>query len=221
MLVKLKLIFLILPMLAVLAQPVLAETAERPAPAGGVLSLLPPPQTTNHSITLAGRKLDYQAKAATLSLLSGNGDVTAEIFYVAYTLEPPASVAKDPQRPITFVFNGGPGAASAYLHLGALGPRIIATGADGELLPSPQRLIDNPDSWLDMTDLVFVDPVGTGYSREAPGQDTRDFWGVNQDASSIGAFIRLYLAQNGRTGSPLFLAGESYGGFRAALLART
>ncbi|RUX42957.1 peptidase S10, partial [Mesorhizobium sp. M7A.F.Ca.CA.002.09.1.1] len=219
--VKLKLICLILPMLAVLAQPVLAETAERPAPSGGVLSLLPPPQTTNHSITLAGRKLDYQAKAATLSLLSGKGDVTAEIFYVAYTLEPPASGAKDQQRPITFVFNGGPGAASAYLHIGALGPRIIATGADGEFLPSPQRLIDNPDSWLDMTDLVFVDPVGTGYSREAPGQDTRDFWGVNQDASSIGAFIRLYLAQNGRTGSPLFLAGESYGGFRAALLART
>ncbi|RUX32923.1 peptidase S10 [Mesorhizobium sp. M7A.F.Ca.US.011.01.1.1] len=219
--VKLKLICLILPMLAVLAQPVLAETAERPAPSGGVLSLLPPPQTTNHSITLAGSKLDYQAKAATLSLLSGKGDVTAEIFYVAYTLEPPASGAKGPQRPITFVFNGGPGAASAYLHIGALGPRIIATGADGEFLPSPQRLIDNPDSWLDMTDLVFVDPVGTGYSREAPGQDTRDFWGVNQDASSIGAFIRLYLAQNGRTGSPLFLAGESYGGFRAALLART
>ncbi|TIU54332.1 MAG: peptidase S10, partial [Mesorhizobium sp.] len=74
---------------------------------------------------------------------------------------------------------------------------------------------------LDMSDLVFVDPVGTGYSREAPGQDTHDFWGVNQDASSIGAFIRLYLAQNGRTASPLFLAGESYGGFRAALLART
>ncbi|RWG23663.1 MAG: peptidase S10, partial [Mesorhizobium sp.] len=75
--------------------------------------------------------------------------------------------------------------------------------------------IDNPDSWLDMTDLVFVDPVGTGYSREAPGQDTKGFWGVDQDASSVGAFIRLYLAQNGRTASPLFLAGESYGGFRA------
>ncbi|RVC40561.1 peptidase S10, partial [Mesorhizobium sp. M4B.F.Ca.ET.088.02.2.1] len=98
---------------------------------------------------------------------------------------------------------------------------VVMTGANGEFLPSPQKLIDNPDSWLDMTDLVFVDPVGTGYSREAPGQDTHDFWGVSQDASSIGAFIRLYLAQNGRTGSPLFLAGESYGGFRAALLART
>jgi carboxypeptidase C (cathepsin A) len=218
---KLKLIPLTLLMLAALVQPVLAETAERPAPGGGVLSLLPPPQATSHSITIAGRKLDYQAKAGTLSLLSGKGEVTAEIFYVAYTLPAPANAAKEPQRPITFVFNGGPGAASAYLHLGALGPRIIATGADGEFLPSPQKLIDNPDSWLDMTDLVFVDPVGTGYSREAPGQDTHDFWGVDQDASSMGAFIRLYLAQNGRSGSPLFLAGESYGGFRAALLART
>lgn len=216
---KLKLIPAILLMLGTLIAPGLAETPERPAPTGGVLSLLPAPQTTSHSITIAGRKLDYQAKAGTLSLLSGKGEVTAEIFYVAYTLPPAAGAEK--ARPITFVFNGGPGAASAYLHLGALGPRVIATGADGQFLPPPQKLIDNPDSWLDMTDLVFVDPVGTGYSREAPGQDTKDFWGVSQDASSIGAFIRLYLAQNGRTGSPLFLAGESYGGFRAALLART
>ncbi|TGS82252.1 peptidase S10, partial [Mesorhizobium sp. M2D.F.Ca.ET.178.01.1.1] len=100
--------------------------------------------------------LDYQAKAATLSLLSGKGDVTAEIFYVAYTLRPSEGEAKAAPRPITFVFNGGPGAASAYLHLGALGPRVVMTGAAGEFLPSPQKLIDNPDSWLDMTDLVFV-----------------------------------------------------------------
>jgi carboxypeptidase C (cathepsin A) len=197
-----------------------AEPAERPAPSGGVLSLLPAPQTTDHSLEIAGRMLHYQAKAGTLSLLSGSGGVTAEVFYVAYTV-PPSEVPSGNRRPITFVFNGGPGAASAYLHLGALGPRVIATAADGAFLPSPQKLIDNPDTWLDMSDLVFVDPVGTGYSREAPGQETRNFWGVDQDASSMGAFIRLYLAQTGRTGSPVFLAGESYGGFRAALLART
>lgn len=214
---KLKLVPILL-LLAAFAQPAFAETPERPAPAGGVLSLLPPPQVTEHSVTLGGRKLDYQAKAGTLSLLSGKGEVTAEIFYVAYTQQSPAPAK---ERPITFVFNGGPGAASAYLHLGAIGPRIVATAADGEFLPPPHKLIDNPDSWLEMTDLVFVDPVGTGYSREAPGQDTKAFWGVDQDASSVGAFIRLYLAQNGRTASPLFLAGESYGGFRAALLART
>ncbi|RUW97569.1 peptidase S10, partial [Mesorhizobium sp. M8A.F.Ca.ET.059.01.1.1] len=213
---KLKLVSLVLFMLAGFARPLLAETPERPAPEGGVLSLLPSPEISDHSITIAGHSLRYQAKAGTLPLLSGKGEVTAEIFYVAYTLKPRDGTATEAPRPITFAFNGGPGAASAYLHLGALGPRIVATGADGEFLPSPQKLIDNPDSWLDMTDLVFVDPVGTGYSREAPGQDTHDFWGVRQDASSIGAFIRLYLAQNSRMGSPLFLAGESYGGFRAA-----
>jgi len=198
-----------------------AEQTERPAPTGGILSLLPAPQTTRHSIEIAGRTLDYKATAGTLSLLGGKGDVTAEIFYVAYEAEPSGTQPDSRQRPITFVFNGGPGAASAYLHLGALGPRIIATAPDGNFLPSPQKLVDNPDTWLDMTDLVFVDPVGTGYSREAPGQETRDFWGVEQDAAAMGAFIRLYLAQTGRTGSPVFLAGESYGGFRAALLAKT
>ncbi|TIN11300.1 MAG: peptidase S10, partial [Mesorhizobium sp.] len=115
---KLKLLPFILLALTAFAQPVGAETPERPAPAGGVLSLLPPPQVTEHSITLGGRKLDYQAKAGTLSLLSGKGEVTAEIFYVAYTQQSPAPAK---ERPITFVFNGGPGAASAYLHLGAIG----------------------------------------------------------------------------------------------------
>lgn len=198
-----------------------AEQAERPAPTGGVLSLLPAPQTTEHSLQLAGRTLQYKARAGTLSLLGGKGEVTAEIFYVAYDLQPPEASEDGRERPITFVFNGGPGAASAYLHLGALGPRILATAPDGSFLASPQKLVDNPDTWLDMTDLVFVDPVGTGYSRAAPGQEERDFWGVDRDASSMGAFIRLYLAKTGRTGSPVFLAGESYGGFRAALLART
>ncbi|WP_274630412.1 S10 family peptidase [Arvimicrobium flavum] len=201
--------------------PVAADVADRPAPSGGALSLLPVPQTTDHSITISGRTLDYRTKAGTLSLLSGKGEVTAEIFFVAYALRPGADARQNRQRPLTFVFNGGPGAAAAYLHLGALGPRIIATAADGSFLPSPQRLIDNPDTWLDMTDLVFVDPVGTGYSREAPGQETRSFWGVSQDATSMGAFVRLFLAREGRTGSPVYLAGESYGGFRAALLAKT
>ena len=198
-----------------------AEAAERPAPSGGILSLLPAPEVSDHSIVVSGRTLDYRAKAGTLSLLSGKGDVTAEVFYVAYTLSAGAGGEQDPQRPITFAFNGGPGAAAAYLNLGALGPRVIATAADGGFLPPPQRLLDNSSTWLDMTDLVFVDPVGTGYSREAPGQEARSFWGVDQDATSMGAFIRLYLAQAGRKASPVFLVGESYGGFRAALLART
>jgi carboxypeptidase C (cathepsin A) len=195
------------------------EMQERPAPTGGVLSLLPQPQKTEHAIVLREHTLRYEAIAGTLSLLAGNGDVTAEIFYVAYDALPDATEHKT-HRPITFVFNGGPGAASAYLHLGAIGPRILKTTADGGFQPPPQELVDNPATWLDMTDLVFVDPVGTGYSREAPGQETRSFWGVEQDASSMGASIRLYLARTGRTAAPVFLAGESYGGFRAALLAR-
>jgi carboxypeptidase C (cathepsin A) len=197
------------------------EVSEGPVPAQGGVSLLPPVQTTEHSIDVAGRALRYQARAGALSLQGVGGAVTGEIFYVAYSILSEETPGQRSQRPVTFVFNGGPGAASAYLHLGALGPRIVATGADGLVLPSAQKLVDNPDTWLDMTDLVFVDPVGTGYSREAAGQEARSFWGVNQDAASMGAFIRLYLAETGRIGSPVFLAGESYGAFRAARLART
>ena len=197
-----------------------APAAERPAPNGGILSLLPAPVRSRHSVTVGGTVIPYEAEAGTLSLLGGAGEVTAEIFYTAYWRDPPAGEgARD--RPITFVFNGGPGAASAYLHIGALGPRILATEPDGGFAPPPARLRDNPDTWLDMTDLVFVDPVGTGYSREAPGKTIRDFLGVEQDAAAMGAFIRLFLQSHDRTGSPVFLAGESYGGFRAALLART
>jgi carboxypeptidase C (cathepsin A) len=196
-----------------------SEVPQPPAPVPGVVSLLPPPQTTDHAIDLHGRTLSYQARAGTLSLPDGSGAVTAEVFYVAYSVRSEAP-GEASSRPITFVFNGGPGAASAFLHLGALGPRIVQTSAKGLFLPPPQKLVDNPDTWLDMTDLVFVDPVGTGYSREAVGQQARTFWSVKQDAASMGAFIRLYLAETGRTRSPVFLAGESYGGFRAALVAR-
>lgn len=194
----------------------------------GILALLPGAVRTDHSIRIGERELAYTADAATVPLLGGDGKVTAEIFHVAYTLKTEASFdgdaasgAGDPQRPVTFVFNGGPGAASAYLHLGALGPRALVTSAAGEFLPPPQRLADNPDTWLPFTDLVFVDPVGTGYSRAAPGEDEKRFFGVDGDASSIGAFIRLYLQKTERTAAPVYLAGESYGGFRAALLAKT
>lgn len=200
--------------------PLQGQSPERTG-RGGILSLLPAPQTSENAIEIRGRSLRYQARAGTLSLLGGNAETTAEVFYVAYMLQPEQGGSEIAQRPVTFVFNGGPGAAAAYLHLGAMGPRVLATGTDGSLLPSPQTLVDNPDTWLDLSDLVFVDPVGTGYSREAPGQQARSFWGVNQDAASMGAFVRLYLAQTGRTSSPVFLAGESYGGFRAALLSRT
>lgn len=187
----------------------------------GILALLPPPVESTHSIALPGGDLSYAAEAGTLDLLGGDGDVTAAIFYVAYAVKPAKADPPAAQRPITFVFNGGPGAASAYLHLGGLGPRVLATNDDGEFLEPPQHLRDNPQTWLDMTDLVFVDPVGTGYSRAAKGRKPETFWSVEDDASAMGAFIRLYLLKTGRTGARIFLVGESYGGFRAALLAKT
>ena len=212
-------IALALAVLAASPGVAVAEVPHDPAPAQGMVAALPPSQTTDHSIDLHGRTVSYQARAGALSLPGGDGTVTAEVFYVAYSAHPEMS-SQDRQRPITFVFNGGPGAASAFLHLGALGPRIVETGAAGLIAPA-HKLVDNPDTWLDITDLVFVDPVGTGYSREAAGRQTQSFWGVQQDSASMAAFIRLYVAETGRTGSPVFLVGESYGGFRAALLART
>jgi carboxypeptidase C (cathepsin A) len=203
--------------LLALATPALADQPARDSPANGVLRPLPPPSTTRHEITLDGRRLGYAATAGTLPLRDAKGETTAEIFHVAYTRDPPAL-----DRPVTFVFNGGPGAASAFLNLGAIGPRNVVFAENGTYLPTPAALADNPDSWLDVTDLVFVDPVGTGYSRAAGTGDDAEkrFLGVRQDAEAMTAFVRLYLARTNRTLSPVFLAGESYGGFRAALLAK-
>ncbi len=176
---------------------------------------LPPAAITQHSIHLSGVEVPYSAKAATLPLRDAKGKALADIFYVAYVREP-----LDPKRPVTFVFNGGPGAASAYLHLGAIGPKTVAVSASGELLGPPPGLVANDASWLDFTDLVFVDPVATGYSRARDGKDESDFFGVEQDTDALADFIRRYLADSGRLGSPVFLTGESYGGFRVATITR-
>jgi carboxypeptidase C (cathepsin A) len=177
--------------------------------------VLPPPVITHHELSLDGADIPYSAKAGTLALRDDHDKTTAEIFYVAYWREP-----QDGKRPITFVFNGGPGAASAYLHLGAIGPKTVEVNAKGELLGPPPRLADNDASWLDFTDLVFVDPVGTGYSRVADGKRESDFYGVEQDTDALADFIRRYLTDAARLTSPVFLAGESYGGFRAATITR-
>jgi carboxypeptidase C (cathepsin A) len=214
--------------LAALAGPARAQDHGAAAPskpaeaaassAAGALALLPAePSTTRHELRLGGRSLDYRATAGTLPLRDGAGEVTAQVFHVAYALEEPEAT----DRPVTFLFNGGPGAASAFLMLGGVGPRMVAFSEAGGYLPPPSRLVDNPDTWLAFTDLVFVDPVGTGYSRAAQSGEEADrrFFGVRQDASAMAAFIRLWLAREKRTLSPVFLAGESYGGFRAAVLA--
>lgn len=204
--------------LAAMAQAPDVPTSASSAPraSSGILSLIPEPARSDHTITVGGETLAYSAEAGTLGLKDGKGDVTAEVFYTAYI-----RAEATPDRPVTFVFNGGPGAASAYLHLGAMGPRVLATAPNGDFLPPPSRLIYNPDTWLDRTDLVFIDPPGTGYSRAPTGDDEARFWGVQADARAMGAFIRLWLQQANRMASPVVLAGESYGGFRAALLAKT
>jgi carboxypeptidase C (cathepsin A) len=168
---------------------------------------------TKHSLTLAGGKLDYQATAGTLVLKEDEGKPLANIFFVAYTK---LGVDDLTRRPITFAFNGGPGSSSVWLHLGAFGPRRVQLGDNGEALPPPYRLVDNEQTLLDLTDLVFIDPVSTGFSRPAEGQGAKQFHGVQEDVQAVGDFIRLYVTRFQRWDSPKFLAGESYGTTRAA-----
>jgi carboxypeptidase C (cathepsin A) len=151
-----------------------------------------------------------------LPLRDEKGEVEAHIFFMAYTRD---NVGPAADRPLMFSFNGGPGSASVWLHLGALGPKRVKMQPDGALPPPPFRLVDNPQTWLDQTDLVFIDPVGTGYSRPAKPELGKKFWGLKGDIASVGEFIRLYLTRYSRWSSPLFLVGESYGTTRAAGLA--
>ena len=168
---------------------------------------------TKHSIKIGGQEIKYTATAGTLLLKLEDGTPKASVFYIAYTKDDVSDAAK---RPVTFTFNGGPGSASIWLHLGAFGPRRVEMGDAGALLPPPYKLVDNESSLLDLTDLVFIDPVSTGYSRPVPGENANQYHGIQQDVESVGDFIRLYATRNKRWTSPKFLAGESYGTTRAA-----
>src|SRR6266851_4989995 len=168
---------------------------------------------TKHSLKISGQEIKYTATAGTILLKLEDGTPKASIFYVAYTKD---DVSDASQRPLAFVFNGGPGAASVWLHLGLLGPRRVQMGDAGTLLPPPYKLVDNDVSLLDISDLVFIDPVSTGYSRAVPGEAPKQFHGVTEDVESVADFIRLYATRNKRWSSPKFLAGESYGTTRAA-----
>jgi carboxypeptidase C (cathepsin A) len=181
----------------------------------GVLSLLPADSVTQHSIDLPNGKLDYTATAGTFPLYDQSGERSAAVFYTAYV----AKSADPAHRPVTFVFNGGPGAASAFLHLGLVGPRLADFGMAGHD-GADVHLVDNPDTWLAFTDLVLIDPVGTGWSRPAKPDGGKPFWGVRGDSESMAKVIALYVAKNSRAGSPKFILGESYGGFRSAKVAR-
>jgi carboxypeptidase C (cathepsin A) len=168
-------------------------------------------------ITLDGRPLDYTATTGHLTATDlGTGQAAASFFYVAYT----AGTLPAAQRPVTFFYNGGPGSASIWLHLGSFGPRRMATTFPStEPLTSPPQLVDNQETLLDHSDLVFVDAIGTGYSQAIAPRTNAQFWGVDQDAAAFRDFVRRYLAVNNRQASPVYLFGESYGGPRTAVMA--
>lgn len=170
-------------------------------------------QITKHSITVGGQQVDYTATAGTIFLRNNKNEPTASIFYIAYTRD---GVDDKTKRPVTFSFNGGPGSSSVWLHMGALGPKRAVLEEDGSPVPPPYRMVDNEYSLLDVTDLVFIDPVSTGYSRATKPEDARNFHSVDSDISSVADFIRLYTTRNERWMSPKFIIGESYGTTRAA-----
>lgn len=204
----------------------LKDTAGDPTPLTPAPDLPEVLVQTHHETTLAGTPLAYTASVGALTLreqgrTDGDGKVQddkaqARIFYIAYTLEAPSA---DP-RPITFCFNGGPGSSSVWLHLGLLGPHRVSSDDMGRCGAPPYALEPNDASLLLASDLVFIDPVGTGYSRMNPGEKGSEFHDYQRDLEAVGEFIRLYLSRHGRWGSPKFLIGESYGTTRAAGLAR-
>ncbi len=199
--------------LAMLISAAVAD--DEPAKPKEVPALKDKSSQTKHAVTIDGHKIDYDAVAGTMVLKDDAGKPQASIFYTAYT-----KTGEDPaKRPITFCFNGGPGSSSVWLHMGALGPRRVALSDDGHALPPPAKLVENEWSILDLTDMVFIDPVSTGYSRAADEKNAKQFHGVQEDLNSVGEFIRLYTTRNGRWKSPKYLAGESYGTTRASALA--
>lgn len=219
-----KKVFLFLP-LALIAQLSLAapksdSSDDSTNPPAVVPVIIPDatnaPVITTNTVTIAGERVTYVAETGLLPILKSDGDTIASIFYVAYTRTGETNKAS---RPITFCFNGGPGSSSVWLHLGALGPRRAKMNPDGTLPPPPFQLVDNNYSLLNASDLVFIDPVATGFSRAARDQKPEQFFGDAADLDSVGEFIRLWTTRHDRWLSPKYLFGESYGVFRAAGLA--
>ncbi len=197
-----------------------AESAAEPespaAPAAAAdAAVADDPVVLHHTAVVQGHPLDYTTTTGYMTVNTANGP--CEMFYIAYTLD---GVEDPSQRPVTFAYNGGPGAASLYVHMGFLGPRRIDVDENGEINTFPVGIKDNEYSILDLTDLVFIDPVGTGYSKPADGVDLAGFVGYDNDLASVGDFIRLWISRNGRWLSPKYLAGESYGTTRSIGLAQ-
>ncbi|MBM6580233.1 hypothetical protein ILT44_08575 [Microvirga sp. BT689] len=199
------------------AQPQGQQEQRRPRPEARDAQALPPESVTRHTLQLPGRTLSFTATAGHLTLADQQGAPQAEIGFVAYTRDDADSAI----RPVTFVVNGGPGASSAYLHLLAIGPWVLPLEGPTISPSAPPALVPNGETWLDFTDLVFIDPPGTGYSRVVGGDQVRErFYSVQGDIDGLAAFVARWLKEKNRLMSPKFFAGESYGGFRGPLLAQ-
>src|SRR5260370_23716876 len=170
---------------------------------------------TEHSIKIAGQTIPYKSIAGTILLKNEKDEPQALIYSPAYIRN---DTKDSSQRPISFIYNGGPGSASVWLHMGAFGPRRVLTANAESTPPPPYTLADNAGTLLDKTDMGFLDPVGTGFSHAVGKAQDKDFWGVDQDVKSLAQFITLYVSRNDRWNSPKFLIGESYGTFRSAAL---
>ncbi len=206
--------------MAGIAVPAAAQDAAKPAdtkPVGETPSPKEESSVTDHTIRVGGQTIAYKATAGTILLKDAKDEPTALMFYTAYVRSEVRDVR---ERPVAFIYNGGPGAASVWLHMGAFGPQRVATATAAATPPPPYQIADNPNTLLDKTDMVFIDPVGTGYSRAVGKAQDKDFWGVDPDMRAMAQFIQHYVNQNNRWNSPKFLIGESYGTFRSAVLAQ-
>ncbi|HKQ96689.1 MAG TPA: peptidase S10 [Candidatus Polarisedimenticolia bacterium] len=192
-----------------------AKPDEKPAEAAA-----PAPKeessVTDHSMTIGGQSIPYKATASTTLLKNDKDEPTALLYSTAYVR---SDVKDRSQRPVAFLYNGGPGSSSIWLHMGSFAPKRVVTANAASTPPAPYRLVDNAWSLLDRADLVFIDPVGTGFSRAVGKAQDKDFWGVDQDVRSLAQFISTWVSRNNRWNSPKFLIGESYGTFRSAALA--
>jgi len=195
-----------------------ATPAAEPAKAATDAAEAPEPKSsrTQHQVRIAGQVVRYTATAGWLIMKDDADKAIARFGYTAYTRDGVTDLAR---RPVTFAYNGGPGSSSIWLHMGILGPRRVVVNDPGYAPPPPSQRADNEFSVLDVTDLVMIDPVGTGFSKPLGDAKGADFWGVDQDIKSVGAFIKRYVTENGRWASPKYLLGESYGGMRSAGLA--
>ncbi|HEV2388043.1 MAG TPA: hypothetical protein VGS20_12395 [Candidatus Acidoferrales bacterium] len=198
------------------------EPGQRPAEAKAAGPQQPPPPppkeesvVTEHSVRIGGQSVPYKATVGSILIKNDQGEATALIYYTAYTR---TDVSNPSERPLSFLYNGGPGSSSIFVHMGAYGPRRIVTVDAAPTPPAPFQIVDNQYSLLDKSDLVFIDPVGTGFSHAVGKSKDRDFWGVDEDVNSLAQFIYSYVSRNGRWNSPKFLIGESYGTFRSVAL---